>query len=172
MSTLSIDDKNYKTWALLHEASHISYNIRKKELSNIGILARWVPVVQSIKRLGDSATPSEIGRVIFRSRNATSLLLNRMEKEGLIVKSRNSTRKNSIKVSLTEKGMWVYNMTTSTSTIIDRAFKYLSRDQRLQLESALQNILKGSCEEMGFEWESSSLHGLLYGEEMQRLLNR
>jgi len=168
MPLISIDDENYILWALLHTTRHASYAIRKRELSSLGILPRWVAAVQSIQRLGDSATPSEIAKLLFRSRNSVSQLLVRMEKEGLITKTKDLAKKNNIRVRLTEKGMQVYKLSL-TSDSINRAFSYLSEEQRQQIESALQTLMKGVFKELGLEWESSPAYDFLYGDARRRL---
>jgi DNA-binding MarR family transcriptional regulator len=160
MPLLSGKDKNAGLWTLLHQTRHATYTARKNELAKLGIMSRWVPVVNYIHHAGGTASPIEISKMLFRSRNSVSQLLSRMEKEGVVTKTMDRNRKHMIEVSLTPKGMQVLHL-SEKSEAIDRIFSALSKKQREHLESYLEILLEKAFEETGMEWDSSPLHSFL-----------
>jgi DNA-binding MarR family transcriptional regulator len=67
------------------------------------------------------------------------MILNRMEKGGLIKRTPNSKRKNIIYLSLTKKGLEVYNL-ISKRVVIHKIMRELSQEEREQLKPGLEKL--------------------------------
>lgn len=137
------DDKDYRLWARLNQVRDSIWRARHKELGRIGILPTEARVLTLINEIDSPVTPIDISRWLVREPQTISSLLRKMETEGLIKRTRDMERKNMIRVSLTEKGQRTCEQVAKFKTI-HRIFSTLSEEQREQLISNLELILKKS----------------------------
>src|SRR3989304_2288789 len=80
-------DKEYDIWILLSRVYHLIAMLRKLELAKFDILPPQAYILLIINALGNEATPSKISEYVYQQRSSISDILNRMEKQGLIVKT-------------------------------------------------------------------------------------
>ena len=137
-----IDDSlinSYRLFSLLRQTADSVLKAREAELKKYNLSPEQAAALVCIRSLDNKATPAEISRWLFRKRNSTTILLNRMQKLGLISKKMNKDRKNSITVRLTKKGYEAYK-----NSIEFRAFHsiidVLPKKKRKQLWLLLQTI--------------------------------
>ena len=109
MQDVSFTDQDYRLWVLLHQTRDAVHIARKKELGRFEISTIQAAALFIIQAIGEQATPAEISRWLFRKPHSVSGLLNRMEKEGLVKKTKDLDKKNLVRVTLTEKGRQAYN---------------------------------------------------------------
>jgi DNA-binding MarR family transcriptional regulator len=130
---------SYQLFSLLRQTADSVYKAREAELKKYNISPEQAAALVCIRSLDNKATPAELSRWLFRKRNSITILLNRMQKLGLINKGVNKDRKNSITIKLTKKGYEAYK-----HSIEFRAFyniiDVLPVKKRKQLWSLLQTI--------------------------------
>jgi MarR family transcriptional regulator for hemolysin len=97
-------DESFNLWWLLDQTRHLLFRARQKELDGYNISVRQAAVLFVVEATGEQATPVEISRRLLRRHHTITGILSRMEKEGLVRKTKDLERKNLIRVSLTEKG--------------------------------------------------------------------
>jgi len=151
MKKSSLEDRDFSLWMLLSEVTDGIRKARKKELMAHSVLPGHSPLLQAVQDAGSRATPSEIARRLFRRPHTISQLLNRMEKKGLVKKSKDLKRKNMVRVTLTEKGQQAYYRSTKRESIY-RIMSSLSEEQRQQLRSCLQMLHDKVWKEPGIEY--------------------
>ena len=139
-------DRDYRLWALFHQTRHIIHEALKKEMEPLGVSPRQVAALLIIEAIEKPATPSRISYWLMRDRASVSVLLDRMERKGLINKNRDQANKNLIAVTLTDKGKRVYHRILN-SEIIHDMFSALSDEQHQQLMGCL-DILWGKAHEV------------------------
>ena len=147
--------ESYRLFHLLRQTSDSIYKIREVELKPYSITPEQAGALVCIQTLGSRATPAELSRWLFRQRNSITILLNRMQKLGLIEKRVNKKRKNSISLSLTEKGCDAYKKAIKFRAyypIID----VLPEAKRKQLWSLLQTIRMKVFKDLGLDAEIHS----------------
>lgn len=93
-----------RLFVLMRQTVDATHRLREIELRSFEITPEQAAALICIKSIGKEATPAEIARWLFRERNSTSVLLARMEKQGLIKKTADLKKKNLIRVTLTAKG--------------------------------------------------------------------
>ncbi len=173
--TLSID-KDFNLLVLTHEIAHMVYRSRQRELIQYGISAIESFTMQAILFLGGKATPAEISRNLLREHNTVSALLNRMERKGLIKKSRNPDKKNVWIVVLTKKGQDIY-VQSAKSASIKTVMSVLSEDERQQFRSCLWKIwdeaIKQESREtkMLFTWSQYTQNQLVMDGQKPRVVD-
>ena len=95
-------------WALLSQASNALGRVADSELSQAGISMMQAAVLVFVKNSKEPVIPAHISRWLFREPHTVSQLLMRMEKQGLVKRTKDLDRKNQLRITLTEKGEKAY----------------------------------------------------------------
>jgi len=144
-------DHDYNLWVLIHQARDAVFKAREKELSQHGVTAMEAAALFIISTIGNTATPADISRWMFREHHTVSALLSRMESKGLIAKVKDQTKKNTWRVSLTEKGQSAFRESAKRESI-HAAMSPLTKNERQRFESYLKKVrdeaLKHSVSEL------------------------
>ena len=132
-------ESDYNLWVLLSQACNLILNVRDNELSQYGTSAMQAAILLVIKSIGDEVTPAEISRWILRKPSSVTGILQRMEKAGLLKKTKDLSRKNLVRVTTTEKGGRVYNQSLKRESI-RQIMSCLSVDESQQLMASLKKL--------------------------------
>ena len=151
--------RDYITWILLLQTRDALLQAREKELSQYGISAEQAWVLFTVQAIGHSPTLTEISRWIFRKPNTVFSLLERMERKGLVKKTKNSVRKNLVRVELTEKGQQAYYQATKMKSI-HKVMSCLSEEDRQQLNLYLSKLREKQLKKLGLECKPPFLESL------------
>jgi len=135
---------------LLVGARATMWKARDKELRRYGLSVMKATVLFTIDALKHYTTPAEISRWIYRKPNSVSMLLSRMERDGLIEKVSDLDRKNLVRAVMTPKGEEVLLQASKRETI-DRIMSCLSDDEAKRLYQSLEKIIDCSLRELGQE---------------------
>jgi DNA-binding MarR family transcriptional regulator len=129
----SVKDIDFGIWALLNQSRDVVLRVRENELSQYGITTKEADALLHIFINNNNLTPAEISRILFREHNTVSALLTRMEKKGLIVKTRDKRQKNIWRITITEKGMNAYYNGTKRESlrIIMSSFSVTEKKQMM-----------------------------------------
>jgi len=100
-----------------------------------------------VKAIGEEATPAEISRWLIREPHALSLLLNQMEKKGLVIKTKDLERKNMVRISLTDKGEEALRQAQKSETI-SRMMSFFSYEEQDCLREHLLTLRNKALEEL------------------------
>jgi len=129
-----------KIWTLLYEASHMIYRLQIKELKPMGLGPRQVGALVHLRNSDEPLTAAQMARLQVRGRSSASVLLARMEKQGLIRKAQDPEHKSRQKLLLTLKGERAYQATQNGRTI-PNIFSSLSDKECQLLTSCLEKLL-------------------------------
>ncbi len=146
----SYSDEDQDLWLFLTHTRYAIYRAREKELQRYGVSPEQVGVLFIVQSLGNRATPSEISRFIVRQPHTVSALIERMEEKGLIKKFHDLDKKNLVRVSLTEKGQKVYDLSTKRGPI-HRVMGVLDSLERGQLLKILDKLNTAARKELGLD---------------------
>ncbi len=141
-------DNSYNLWLLLHQVTDIIFYAREQELKEHDLPGMQAEVLFAIKAIGDKATPAEIARWLFRRPHSVSGILDRMDKAGLVRKSKDLDRKNLVRISLTEKGEKAFTQALKRASI-HKIISALNDDQKKQLQSLLDILRSKGLKELG-----------------------
>lgn len=142
-----IEDKEYDLWILLSRVYHLIAMLRKLELSKYDILPVQSYILFIIKALGEDVTPSRISEYVYQQRSSISDILNRMVKQGLIVKTSNSGSKKRVIVTLTEKGEKALAFSRNRE-YLHKIISSLTEEKKQQLESGLEILRDRAINEL------------------------
>ena len=146
METNPTRDPDYELWGLLNQASHAMERARGDELRPFGLSMMHAGVLYIVKVSKDPVTPAHISRVLFREPHTVAALLNRMEKQGLLRRTKDLKRKNAIRVTLTERGEEAYRQSSERKPI-RRVMSHLSPKECDSLKAPLETIRDKAIEE-------------------------
>lgn len=97
-------EKDYTLVNLLLQVADIFVKVRERELLPQNLSATSAAILFLVDAMGKDVTPAKISRMLLREPHSISGILMRMEKGGLLKRTKNMERKNLIRVTLTTKG--------------------------------------------------------------------
>jgi len=150
MTDLTLADKGFTLWNLLAEVKDTIAKARRKELATYGIPMGRAYVLFAIRAIGKKARPTDIARLTCRETHSVSEMLIRMEKEGLVRKTKDLAQKDHVRIRLTDKGRRMYHHTTHRESI-KRIISCLSEKEQEQLSSYLYKLLDQAQKEVDEE---------------------
>ena len=150
MPESSTVDRDYNLWVLLHQVSDIIFNAREAELQKYGLPATQAEVLFVIKAIGDEVTPAQISRMIYRRPHSVSGIIDRMEKAGLVKKTKDLHKKNLIRVTMTAKGQQAYKQALGRKSV-QKIMASLSESERQKFKSLLETLRNKGLKELGID---------------------
>lgn len=146
LKTRKRDDKEYDLWILISRVYHMIAKLRNMEMNKYNILPVQAYMLFIISAMGNETTPAELARFVYQQRSSVSDILNRMEKQGLITKSKKSDGKGRVLVQMTEKGEKVLAL-SEQRVHLHNVLTVLSEERRRQLESILEELRDKAVDE-------------------------
>lgn len=146
-------DSDFNFWMLLTRARYAVYRARELELLRYGLTPEQAQVLFVIHSLKEDATPAAIARATFLKSHTISAIVERMEKKGLLKKTRDLDRKNRVRVSITKKGEDAYRLSSKRGPI-HRIMAAVNEKERAQAGKILEKILFAAGEELGLNRET------------------
>lgn len=137
----------YEFWKLWCRASHLVVRARVTEVSRFGVSPIQAGVLMFLKESTEPCTTSDIIRWLMREPQAVSQLLDRMKKQGLVRKTKDSRKRNMLRVKITEKGEEIYQGIKNIK-IFQKALSNLTESEREALWSALDKMQGVAVQEL------------------------
>jgi len=122
---------NLDNWRLLFRTFKALDRAREIELEQIGVTTIQADVLHALKTANEPVIPSKLSRWLYREPHSISGLINRMEEQGLVRKSKDLGKKNLVRVTLTKEGERAYEQTLGVKVYP----KILSRLSKKELNS-------------------------------------
>jgi MarR family 2-MHQ and catechol resistance regulon transcriptional repressor len=142
----SRERKALKTYVkLMRAAESVTARIHE-HLSSIGLTLSQFAVLEVLYHLGP-LSQSEIGRKILRSSGNMTMVIDNLEKNGLVRRKRDKTDRRFFIVHLTDRGYkLISNIFPPHARVITRAFGVLT--------DAEQDALASLCKKLGLRGET------------------
>jgi DNA-binding MarR family transcriptional regulator len=152
----------YRLSVLIKQTDNAIQKSRENELRKFGITPEQAAALICIRSLGNRATSAEISRWLFRDESSTLVLIRRMIKQGLIIKTKDPNNKHLIIIRLTQKGVSGYENAIIFLSLQD-IFSHLSKNKREQLHSLISLTRSTAFEVLGL---NSDTYSGLFSEEL------
>lgn len=152
----------YRLSVLIKQIDNTIQKHRENELRKFGITPEQAAALICIRSLGERATSAEISRWLFRDESSMLVLVRRMIKQGLMIKTADRNNKHLSKLELTPKGLSAYNGSISFLSLFD-IFSCLTLKKRQQLYSLLNLLRTTSFEVLGLDPE---IYSGLFSKEL------
>ena len=140
----------FSLWALLHDVGSLLLDARNVELQPYGLSMMRVALLHVVKTMGEDATPTEISRWVLRKPHSVLSMLDTLERMGLLKKTKDTKRKNLVRIKLTEKGEKAYEQ-SKKRTLIYRIMSSLSEEKCEQLRVHLLTLRRKGLKELGID---------------------
>jgi len=140
-------DKDYTLAAQLIQIADMLVKVRERELLRQKLSATAASILFLVNAMGDEVTPAMISRMMLREPHTIGGILSRMEKGGLINRTKNLERKTRIRITLTEKGEKALKKAMKLQGTAHLLCK-LTDEQRTQLQTALTAIKGAGMKEL------------------------
>jgi len=153
------NDDDYNLIAVINQTSHAWSLARTRELAkygyNLSIMRAAVLLILQV--MDNNATPTQISQWMLREPHTISALLDRMEKDGLIRRFRDMHKKNTVRVSMTEKGRDAYQLSLEREAF-HSLMSVLDETEREQLRNVMTKLWLRALQEVKHEipWTSSA----------------
>ena len=132
-------DSSYNLYTLIYLTQIALFRTRYNEVRELGVTSMEAALLLVVKGLGEQANPAEISRWMMRKRPTVSGLLDRMERNGLVIREGYNHNRKLKKVIMTPKGREALDQIVkrdSFRTIISS----LSDEEYAQLWSLLEKL--------------------------------
>ena len=147
MDTVETTYGKRELWALLDQATTAISRVADNELSQAGITMIQGAVLYFVKNAKEPVIPAHISRWLFREPHTVSQLLMRMEKQGLVKRTKNLDRKNQLRITLTEKGEQAYQKQIEMRSI-GKILSTLSQEECDKLGARLKKLRDEAVREL------------------------
>ncbi|MFC1944598.1 MarR family winged helix-turn-helix transcriptional regulator [Chloroflexota bacterium] len=150
--TSSLSHERIIILALLQLACDVMTRVADKELREYGVFFMQASVLIAVNSIKKPATPAEISRCLFREPHSISGLLKRMEKNGLVKRTKDLERKNLTRVMLTGKGDEIYRQVRIMKGLSE-IFSCLSHEELNNIEICLWKLRDKAIKEIGVTYQ-------------------
>jgi DNA-binding MarR family transcriptional regulator len=124
--------ENELLWGRLFLAAKVVERAREIELSRVNVSLIQAMVLYALKLSPEPLTPSRLARMLCREPHSMSALIDRMEKQGLVEKKHDLSRKNLVRVVVTPKGEEAFQRQRSMNAVANLT-STLSKEERQAL---------------------------------------
>jgi DNA-binding MarR family transcriptional regulator len=120
---------DYDLWRLYSDTHRLIVHASDQQLARLGLSHETVAVLSAIFVLGDNVMPIDLSRVLSRKPQTITELITKLEAKKLVQKKQDETKKNWSRISLTDKGLAVFQKASNIS-IYPKVFKSLTAKKR------------------------------------------
>jgi DNA-binding MarR family transcriptional regulator len=149
-----VSDEFFYLWVLIAQTKDAILKARERDYARYGISNDRRAVLYIIQNHGGEAAPVDIARDLFRELHSVTEMLKRMEKAGLVTRSK-GTGRSKVVVRLTDEGRDVFNQSLHAGTD-ERIFSVLTKKERDRLAQSLWKLRSKVLQDLGIpEWQLS-----------------
>jgi len=106
------DNPMLKTWILLHQTYNLVSKVEEKVFVQLGISPQQYCILMVMRYMQGPATVKAISNWLDRSGNTISIMLDRLEKDKLVRRTRSLSDRREVRVVLTNKGKEIVDQAT------------------------------------------------------------
>ena len=140
---------DYDLWGKVTEVNKLIGKARSIELSSINLTPEQSHILRILMANEGTSTINEIADITYRSHNAVSILVKRMEKAGLIYREKKELSKQYL-ISISEKGSELFH--TMPINSIEMVFSALSEEQKKSFSGYLDLVEQEARHILGLDY--------------------
>ena len=141
-------DEDYEIWMLLAQAKDGMSKARDVELAPFGVSAVQAGVLYILAAYQEPVTITEISRWLLREHHTVSSLITRMQRQGLVKKTRNRPRRGVVGVTLTAKGEEICQQQKEERKVIHSIVATLTAQEQETLRVLLRKLRDAALDEL------------------------
>lgn len=140
-------DMDFITWVYLARTKDAIFKVRMKEMHKYNLSPTQISILNVLMALGDNVMPAEIARWTLREPHSISNLLQRMERNGFVRRTKDLHRRNLLRVTVTEKGQKAIEDSTGMECF-QRVLSSLSIEELEKLRQTLVKLWDSALKEL------------------------
>ena len=131
----------HRLWVLCHQTHNLVTKCEEKALTAAGLTPQQFGVMMAIKNIKPPVTPTEVAKWLDRSTNSVSMIVDRMEKDGLVRRRRDVRDRRSLRLVITKKGGEAFEQALGPAwELIEHVLSSLTREERQILNELLEKM--------------------------------
>ncbi|OGO08850.1 MAG: hypothetical protein A2Y61_03830 [Chloroflexi bacterium RBG_13_60_13] len=134
-------------WSTFNQAYWAMIRVAEQELRTLDLTMIQAAVLYWVKTSKSPPTPADLSRLLFRRPHTVLDLLGRMEKQGLVKRTRDPKRKNVSRIVLTRKGEEAFKRQKEVRGIAG-ILSELTPEEGETVLAALEKLRKRAMEEL------------------------
>ena len=137
VETDPVDD----AWLILHQTSDSITKCEEDVFARIGIPPQQYLILMAIKRMNGPVTPTRLANWVDRNLNSIILIIDRMEKDGLIERVRDLKDRRTLRLIITEKGRQKYKKGIKPARqLSEKILSVLSPEELISFAANLRKV--------------------------------
>lgn len=141
------DNPLLKTWLLLHQTYNLVSKTENATFAKVGLTTQRLAVLMAIKYIKDPVTQSDVANWLDRRESSISMLLDRMEKDGLVDRMRDLSDHRWVRLVLTEEGEKALEQATIVGwQLVQQILDRLTDDEMQTLIRLLEKVRERAYE--------------------------
>ena len=140
-------DKDYTLVTQIIQVADILVKVRGRELLPQNLSATAAAILFFVDAMGKDVTPARISRMLLREPHSISGILMRMEKQGLIRRTKNMQHRNYIRITLTARGEKALQQAMKKEGT-QHVLSSLTAAQQKQLKTSLTALKEAGMKEL------------------------
>ena len=116
---IPVVDRNYNLVMLLGLTMSSLMSAWTRQLKDSGLTPAEFHLLILVDKLGEQAIPAELARLLLRKPPAITMLLNRMEKSGLVKRKSLPNNRKTTRVVMTRKGQEAFRIASRSDIFVD-----------------------------------------------------
>jgi len=134
-------NQRLQTWILCHQTYNSVYKCEETVFAREGLSTQQHAVLMAIKYIKGPVTISELAHWLERNQNGISALVYRMEKDGLILRTRDLPDRRSVRLVMSEKGKNILEQSTISGwNLVQEILSGLSNEELITLNGMLERM--------------------------------
>ncbi|MBN1161234.1 MAG: MarR family transcriptional regulator [Dehalococcoidales bacterium] len=130
-----------RSWLLIHQCHRLIERNELAVLKKVGLTPRKHAVLLALKRLPGPLKVVDVAVWLDRKANGISRLVDRMEKDGIINRTRDTLDRRATSLTITEKGQQIYEKAEELFfQLIRDIFKEFSEDELITLSKIMERV--------------------------------
>lgn len=138
-----------KMWILLRQTYISVSKCEEATLAKAGLTLQQYKVLMAIKYINDPVTPTEVARWLDRNTNSISLIIDRMEKDGLVKRARDLKDRRALRLVMTQKGKDLFEQATVPGwELMKRMMSCFSEEEMQTFTHLMERLRERALEEL------------------------
>ena len=130
-----------KSWLLIHQSHNLLNRSENSIFAKMGFSPRKHSVLLAIKHLPHPVTVSDVARWLDRNPNGISMLVDRMEKDGLVSRVKDIPDRRAVRLIITPRGEELYEEArVITWEFFQDVFSAIPEEELLKLGDILEKV--------------------------------
>ncbi len=129
------------TWLLIHQAYDMVLKVQEKEFAKIGLTPQYNGVFMVLRYKKGKVTIKDIATWLDKNSNSISTLIDRMQRDGYVVRVESTRDRREVHVELTEKGKEISDKSDVLGwKIVNDVLSGMPEEDFLQLNILLEKV--------------------------------